>query len=140
MVVALLTNFGAGLVAARVVQAERRREADLAAELARLMLRATDLRSALGRAGEHLAQALKLRFAKLELEDVTGDEGHSAITLRDGETVLGALVVPADLPRATQQRLRTCWESLRRRLRRAATACGRVAARVVGPSIRSSPI
>ena len=56
------------------------------------MLRATHLRSALDRAGEHLAQALKLRFAKLELEDVTGDEGHSAITLRDGETVLGALV------------------------------------------------
>ena len=33
-----------------------------------------------------------------------------------------------------------CWESLRRRLRRAATACARVAAGVVGPSIRSSPI
>ena len=106
MVVALLTNFGAGLAAARAVQAERRREADLAAELARLMLHAADLRSALDRAGERLAQALKLRFARLELEDVTGDEGHSAITLRDGETVLGALVVPTDLPRATQQRLR----------------------------------
>lgn len=106
MVVALMTNFGVGLAAARAVQAERRREADLAAELARLMLRAADLRSALDRAGELLAQALKLRFAKLELKDVTGDEGHSAITLRDGETVLGALVVPADLPRATQQRLR----------------------------------
>ena len=99
MVVALMTNFGVGLAAARAVQAERRREADLAAELARLMLRAADLRSALDRAGELLAQALKLRFAKLELKDVTGDEGHSAITLRDGETVLGALVVPADLPR-----------------------------------------
>ena len=94
-----MTNFGVGLAAARAVQAERRREADLAAELARLMLRAADLRSALDRAGELLAQALKLRFAKLELKDVTGDEGHSAITLRDGETVLGALVVPADLPR-----------------------------------------
>ncbi len=36
--------------------------------------------------------------------------------------------------------LRTCWESLTRRLRCAATAYGRVAARAVGPSIRSSPI
>ena len=36
--------------------------------------------------------------------------------------------------------LRTCWESLKLRLRRAATACALVVARAVGPSIRSSPI
>ena len=44
----------------------------------------------------------------------------------------------ADVP--IDHRLRTCWESLKLRLRRAATACALVVARAVGPSIRSSPI
>jgi len=106
MGVALVANFVVGVAAARAVLADRRREADLAAELARVMLRAVDLRSASDRAGECLAEALTLSFVALELDEVAGDERRSAIPLRDGATVLGTLVVPADLPTVIQQRLR----------------------------------
>ena len=106
MGVALVANFVVGVAAARAVLADRRREADLAAELARVMLRAVDLRSASDRAGECLAKALTLSFVALELDEVAGDERRMAIPLRDGATVLGTLVVPADLPTVIQQRLR----------------------------------
>ncbi len=105
--VALLANTLAGQARLRAAEAdERRRDADLAAELARLMLRAGDLRSALDRAAQRLAQALGLPFAALELEAVSADERRSAIPLSDGATVLGTLLVPADLPKPTQHRLR----------------------------------
>ena len=106
MGLALVANVVVGVAAARAVLADRRREADLAAELARVMLGAIDLRSALDRAGECLAEALKLSFAALGLDEVAGDERRLAIPLRDGATVLGTLVVPVDLPTVIQQRLR----------------------------------
>jgi len=106
MGVALVANFVVGVAAARAVLADRRREAHLAAELARVMLRAVDLRSASDRAGECLAKALTLSFVAIELDEVAGDESRLAIPLRDGATVLGTLVVPADLPTVIQQRLR----------------------------------
>jgi len=107
LVVALLANALAGLARARADEADqRRREADLAAELARLMLRASNLDSALDKAAHLLAQVLELPFAELHREVVSSDERRTAIVLRDGAVVLGTLVVPSDVPTRTLQRLR----------------------------------
>jgi len=103
---ALLASTLAGQARLRAAEAnQRRREADLAAELARLMLRAGAVRPALDRAAHRLAEVLGLPFAALELEAVPADEHRSAIPLRDGASLLGTLLVPADLPVSVQQRL-----------------------------------
>ena len=73
MGVALVGNFVAGVAAAAAASADRRREAELSAELAHLMLRAGDLRSAADEVGRHLAAALNLQFASVELTDAAGD-------------------------------------------------------------------
>jgi PAS domain S-box-containing protein len=107
LVVALSASTLADLARSRAAEAyQRRGEADLAAELAHLMLRASDLRSALDRAAHRLAQVLGLASAALELEAVRGDKHRTAIPLRDGATLLGTLLVPADLPKPVLQRLR----------------------------------
>jgi GAF domain-containing protein len=105
MAAVLLANFVVGVLVARRAETSRRHEAGLAAELARLMLSACDLHSAADHAGQQLARALKLPFASLELREVPGDEGRWAIPLRNGTTVHGTLLVPADLPKPTRQRL-----------------------------------
>src|SRR6478735_7297432 len=111
--VAFLANVLAGQARLRAAEAEqRRREADLAADLARLMLRAGDLRPALDAAGHRMAQVLGLQFAKLEPDTVTAGEHEFAIALRDGDAPAGTLVVPADLPRAMQDRLHRLVPSL----------------------------
>lgn len=107
LLVALVANALAGLARARADDADkRRREADLAAELARLMLRTGDLGTALDIAAQRLAQVLQLPFVVIERGVVRSDERRSAIILRDGATVLGTLLVPFGLPERTLQRLR----------------------------------
>ncbi|MDB5063951.1 MAG: two-component system sensor kinase [Chloroflexi bacterium] len=107
LAVALLVGSITELARSRAVEAgERRLEADLAAELARLMMGAGGLRPALGAASRHLAQALALPSAAIELEAVAGDGRRAAFPLRDGVTVLGTLLVPADLPEPVLRRLR----------------------------------
>lgn len=107
LAVALLANTLAGLARSRSAEADQRsRDADLAAELARLMLRVGDLRPALDRAAQRFAQVLALPFAAIELEAVPTDEHRSAIPLRDGARSIGTVVVPAGLPRPMQQRIR----------------------------------
>jgi signal transduction histidine kinase len=107
LAVGVLLSGVAELARARALEAEQRRgEADLASEMARVLLRTEDLRSALPRASRRLAQALGLPGAAIELEAVAGAEHRAAFPLRDGATRLGTLVVPAGLPRETQQRLR----------------------------------
>jgi len=98
LVVALSVSTLADLARSRAAEADqRRREADLAAELARLMLYTRDLGSALDQAAKRLAQVLGLAFSELKLEAVSPDERHSAIPLRDGATQIGTLLVPTDL-------------------------------------------
>jgi PAS domain S-box-containing protein len=107
LAVALVANSLAYLARARAEELDqRRREAELAAELAGLMLRAGDLRPSLDTAAQRLAQVLGLSSAGLELGAVPADDRHCAIPLCDGATVLGTLLVPADLPRPTAQRVR----------------------------------
>jgi len=103
---ALLVNFIAGVVAVRAGMAARRGEALLAADLARQMLGSSDLRSAMDQASRCLEEALGLEFVSLEPDEVAGDDGRLALPLRDGDTVLGTMLVPGDLPTATRQRLR----------------------------------
>jgi len=106
LAVALLASSVADLARARAAEAwERRREADLAAEMARLLLRTDDLRSALPAAAQRLAQALELPSAAIELEEVTADPRRVAFPLRDGTTPLGTLIVPADTPEVGLRRL-----------------------------------
>ncbi|WP_238018911.1 DUF4118 domain-containing protein [Dactylosporangium sp. AC04546] len=103
----LLTSFLADLARSRAAEAsERHQEADLAAELARRVLRAGDLRSVLGPASQQIAKVFALPFAAIELGAVAGDERRVALPLSDHSTCLGTLLVPADLPEPTLERLR----------------------------------
>jgi PAS domain S-box-containing protein len=107
LVVALLVSTLADVARLRAAEADQRRiEANLAAELGRLMLYTRDLGSALDHAAKRLALVLGLAFSELKLEAVTPDERHSAIPLRDGATQIGTLLVPTDLSKPMKQRLR----------------------------------
>ncbi len=84
---------------------ERRREADLAAEMARLLLRGNSLAEALPTAAARLAQTLELSSAAIEMEAVEGDERRVAFPLRDGTSRLGTLLVGTDTSEANLRRL-----------------------------------
>ena len=106
LVVAGLASSVAEVTRARTRDAEaRRREADLAAEMARLLLRGDDLMKALPTAAARLAQALELSSAAIEMEAVEGDERSVAFPLRDGTVRLGTLLVGADASEASLRRL-----------------------------------
>jgi two-component system, OmpR family, sensor histidine kinase KdpD len=106
LVVAGLASSVAEVTRARAQEADaRRREADLAAEMARLLLRGDDLAGALPTAASRLAQALELSSAAIEMDAVEGGERDIAFPLRDGTTRLGTLLVGADTPEASLRRL-----------------------------------
>jgi two-component system, OmpR family, sensor histidine kinase KdpD len=84
---------------------QRRREADLSAEMARTLLRGKDLRASLPVASQRLAAALGLPSAAIELTAVEGDDRRLAFPLREGGTWLGTLVVPASADEATLRRV-----------------------------------
>ncbi|GAA4566879.1 hypothetical protein GCM10023193_44590 [Planotetraspora kaengkrachanensis] len=106
LVTALLAGFVADLARSRAMEAEeQRRTADLAADLAHLLLRSEDLRTTLPAAAQRLAQALELRHAAIEPEVVAADGPYAALPLRDGATQLATLLIPADLPEPTLLRL-----------------------------------
>ncbi|HXM87240.1 MAG TPA: DUF4118 domain-containing protein, partial [Solirubrobacteraceae bacterium] len=106
LVVAGLASSVAEVTRARTREADaRRREADLAAEMARLLLRGDDLTAALPTAAARLAQALELSSAAIEMEAVEGDERRIAFALRDGTSRLGTLLVGADTSEASLRRL-----------------------------------
>jgi len=86
------------------VEAEARKEADLSAELARILLGAADLRAALPAAAHHLRWRLRLPAVSIELGAVSAD-GHLAFPLGGDET-LATLLVPADVRPSTLRRLR----------------------------------
>jgi two-component system sensor histidine kinase KdpD len=84
---------------------QRRREADLAVEMARLLLRGGSLEQTLPTAAARLAHALGLSSAAIDLEAVEGDERNVAFALREGARRLGTLIVPADTPESDLRRL-----------------------------------
>jgi two-component system sensor histidine kinase KdpD len=106
LVVAGLASSVAEVTRARAQEADaRRREADLAAEMARLLLRGDDLAGALPTAASRLAQALELSSAAIEMDAVEGGERDIAFPLRDGTSRLGTLLVGADTSEASLRRL-----------------------------------
>jgi two-component system sensor histidine kinase KdpD len=106
MVAAVVASAVAELARSRASEAEqRRREADLAAEMARLLLRGSELSESLPAAAQRLASALGLPSAAIELAPVEGDEGRVAFPLREETTQLGTLLVPAGLPEEALRRL-----------------------------------
>lgn len=106
LVVATLASSVAEVTRARSREAaERRREADLAAEMARLLLGGRRLSEDLPTAAARLSQVLELPSAAIELEAVEGDERRVAFPLREGPRRLGTLLVPSDSPEGTLRRL-----------------------------------
>ena len=106
LVAAGLASSVAEVTRARARDAQaRRREADLAAEMARLLLRGNSLAEALPTAAARLAHALELSSAAIEMEAVEGDERRVAFPLREGTSRLGTLLVGADASEASLRRL-----------------------------------
>ncbi len=106
LAVAGLASSVAEVTRARTRDAEeRRREADLAAEMARLLLRGNSLAEALPTAAARLAQALELSSAAIEMDAVEGDERSVAFPLRDGTSRVGTLLVGAGTSEAALRRL-----------------------------------
>jgi len=84
---------------------DRRREADLAAELARLLLSGNSLAQALPTVAARLAATLELHSAAIEMRTVPGDERTIAFPLRDRARTIGTLLVGADSPPTSLRRL-----------------------------------
>jgi two-component system sensor histidine kinase KdpD len=106
LVVAALASSVAEVTRARTRDAEeRRREADLAAEMARLLLRGDDLAEALPTAAARLAQTLELSSAAITMETLEGDERSVAFPLREGSSRLGTLLVGAGTSESNLRRL-----------------------------------
>lgn len=107
LIVALVTSTMAEAVRARATEAEqRRREADLGAELARTLLGGPRVAEALPVVSRRLAELLDVRSVAVVLGAVDSDERHIAIPLTDGELRIGSLVLPADLPPDQEARVR----------------------------------
>jgi len=112
--VALVTFFVVAGIASSVAEIartrtrdalERRREADLAAEMARLLLRGQSLGQALPTAAARLSQMLDLGSAAIAMEAVEGDERRVAFPLREGSSRIGTLLVGSGTSEANLRRL-----------------------------------
>jgi two-component system sensor histidine kinase KdpD len=115
--VALVVFLAAAIVAStlselartRTEEAERRRrEADLAAELARLLLGTPEPRAALAPAAKRIAEVLGIDAAAVELERVEGDARQAAIPLGDQ----GTLLVPVAAAELARERIAPALEAL----------------------------
>jgi len=84
---------------------ERRREASLVTEMARLLLRGGSLTEVLPTAAARMAQALELQSAAIVMEAVDADSRSVAFPLRDGDRRLGTVVVGADSSERSLYRL-----------------------------------
>jgi two-component system sensor histidine kinase KdpD len=107
VVVGAASALVADLARARAEEADRRRrEADLATEMARTLLVGADLDEGLALTAQRLAAALGASSAAIERGPLGGgDERHSAFALREGEEVIGSLVLPARLAADERERI-----------------------------------
>lgn len=104
--VAIATGLLGELARTRAQEADqRRREADISAELARLLLAASRPEEALTAAGARLAQALGVPSASIELGETVEDSGHSSFPLHGAGGRIGTLLLPVDLPEAERRRV-----------------------------------
>jgi two-component system sensor histidine kinase KdpD len=107
VVVGAASGLVADLARARAEEADRRRrEADLATEMARTLLVGADLDDGLALTAQRLAAALGASSAAIERGPLAGgDERHSAFALREGDEVIGSLVLPARLAADDRERI-----------------------------------
>ncbi len=84
---------------------ERRREASLVLEMARLLLKGENLAQVLPTAAARMAQALELQSAAIVMEAVEPDARSVAFPLREGDRRLGTVVVGADSSERSLYRL-----------------------------------
>ncbi len=84
---------------------ERRREASLVLEMARLLLKGESLAQVLPTAAARMAQALELQSAAIVMEAVDADARSVAFPLREGDRRLGTVVVGADSSERSLYRL-----------------------------------
>jgi len=109
VVVAVATGLIGELARVRAQEAdERRREADLAAELAQVLLGGLRVDEALALAAKRLAAGIGVGGAALELQPVTPTDRQIAFPLRDpGDTgrQIGTLVLPATLSAEERERV-----------------------------------
>ncbi|HXE44737.1 MAG TPA: ATP-binding protein [Conexibacter sp.] len=109
LIAAAIVSSLAEVARARAHEAgQRRREADLAAELARLLLSGPDVHDALGPAAERLAAALELPAATIELAAASATPADDAvrIPLHDGGREIAVVRLTGRPPEATLGRLR----------------------------------
>ena len=83
---------------------DNRREADLALELARLLLRGDDLKGSLPAASDKLAEALGVG-ARITVTAGEADETHLAFPLREGTRQLGTLLLAREADDAVRERV-----------------------------------
>lgn len=106
IVVAIAIGLIAELARARAQEADqRRREADLAAELAQLLLGGPRVDEALALASQRLAVAIGVGAAALELQAVTPSERQVAFSLGQSDQRIGTLVLPASITPAERARV-----------------------------------
>jgi two-component system, OmpR family, sensor histidine kinase KdpD len=97
LVVAAVTSTLAGAVRTRASQAERdRAEADLTAEMARLLLSGESLQESLHTVGQRIAQTFDLRSVAVEPSWVGADARRRALPLVVAGSRVGTVLVPAD--------------------------------------------
>jgi two-component system, OmpR family, sensor histidine kinase KdpD len=105
-VAAMLASSVAEVIRTRAREAgDRRSEADLSAEMARILLRGNTLAEALPTAAARLAAALELSSAAIELGPIEASDRRLVFALRDGTRRMGTLAVPADTSQAALGRL-----------------------------------
>jgi two-component system sensor histidine kinase KdpD len=84
---------------------ERRREASLVTEMARLLLQGGSLAEVLPTAAARIAQALELQSAAIVMEAVEPDARSVAFPLREGDRRLGTVLVGSDSSERSLYRL-----------------------------------
>ncbi len=100
LVAAVVVSTLAGLARSRAEDAERgRREADLYAEMARLLLGGESVEDSLKAAGRRIAQALDLPSLAIELTWVDSDSRRRAVPLIVDGSRIGTVLVPAGTDR-----------------------------------------
>jgi len=107
LVVAVAASSLADVARVRAEEADRRREeADLAADLARLLL-GGELRTALRIVARRLAVAIGVPSVEVTLsEEPAAHPGRLALALEHGGRVVGMLIVPESLEPSVEQRVR----------------------------------
>ena len=106
VIVAVTTGLVAELARIRGDEAEQRRqEADLAAEMARLLLGSARLEEALELTADRVAGAVGVSSATIALGDERADERSLAFALKGGGRRIGTLSLPTTLPRDERMRV-----------------------------------